>query len=190
MLRPILAAVAALSVGSCAYTPKVQTDFDPATNFSQYRTFNTIPGRIISSVGVVDTNNTLMSERVNNAVASTLRSKGLEQNVSNPDLLVTFLAGAKDKTEIESAPAAPAYYGPYGYGYGGWWGTGYNQFWTRQYKEGTLIVDLIDAKAKRLVWRAYCVSEISKDNAENRNRLQSCLDQGFAKFPPGSAAPK
>jgi len=173
-------------LAGCAYTPKVKTDFDRSADFSRYHTFTTVPGRIVSSMGVMDVNNTLLSNRVNEGVTTQLINKGLAIDKTNPDLIVTFLAGAQNKTDIESAPVGP--YG--GYRGAGWWGGGYDQFWTRNYKEGTLIIDLIDTKEKNLVWRAYCVGELTNDSTENHARLTACLQNSFDQFPPGSAPAK
>lgn len=189
MIRQIFGIAALAALAACAYTPSVKTDFAPGTNFGQYRSFKVLPGRIVSRLGVMDTTNTLANDRIGNAVAGQLTAKGLVRKETAAELYVTFLAGAKDKTEVESVPAGPSYYGAYGYwGRGAWGGVGHNEFWTRKYQEGTLIIDLIDAKTKSLVWRSYCVGEMSKDADENRNRLNSCLQQSFAQFPPGTAA--
>ena len=38
-LRPLLVAAALLALGGCASAPDIRADFDPSTNFAQYKTF-------------------------------------------------------------------------------------------------------------------------------------------------------
>jgi len=40
-----------------------------------------------------------------------------------------------------------------GFGYGAWWGGGSYTTSVHTYVQGTLIVDLYDAKTKKMVWR-------------------------------------
>ena len=62
---------------------------------------------------------------------------------------MTYHVGAQDKVDVQS-------WG-YGYGYGpgryhGTWGGG-GGIETYNYTEGTLIIDIVDASSKQLVWR-------------------------------------
>ena len=63
---------------------------------------------------------------------------GLEQN---PDLLVHYWVGVKDKQQVHST--GPAYGG--GYGWGAGYGGGVS---TYEYREGTLVTDLVEPTKK------------------------------------------
>jgi hypothetical protein len=74
------------------------------------------------------------------------------------------------------------YYG-YGYpGYYGYWG-GYEPY-IYQYDEGTLKIDIVDARRKQLVWEGVTVGRIT-DKA--RNDRSAALDLAvrdiFTRFP-------
>jgi hypothetical protein len=170
--------------------PDIKTDYDTKADFSKYKTYAFQSGRIILPENIPDTNNTLIDNRIRNAVAAQMEAKGIKQDPTNPDLVVTYVAGAKNKQEVERQIAAPpppgwaagGWYQPGYYGPGGWWDPGYNAYFTRKYTEGTLIVDLVDPKAKELVWRAYVTGEVTKipdDRAVNK-----LFARIFAQYPP------
>ena len=53
---------------------------------------------------------------------------------------------------------------------------------------GTLIVDLVDAGKKALVWRGTATDTISSDpNARSQEKVDDALTKVFATFPPSPA---
>lgn len=174
-----VAAAAALFLMSCAST-SVATDHDPNVDFSRFRTYAFLGGHVWVN-GVADDNNTLVKDRIRNSVAATLNTRGMRQVTNNPDVYIGYMAGARTKTEIETtAPYGPGF-GPY-FGVGGWWGPMYSGWWARTYNEGTLVIDVVDASDKKLVWRAYAVTEV--DKPINAQKMQKVVDKAFKGFPP------
>jgi len=55
------------------------------------------------------------------------------------------------------------------------------------YKEGTLVVDLYDAKSKQLVWRGSAENTLSDKADKNEKNLDKGVARCFKAFPPGSA---
>ena len=76
------------------------------------------------------------------------------------------------------------YYPAYGYGYGGYWGGGGVDVY--QYTEGTLILDLIEAKSKQLVWRGMAQGTIDENASpeQRERRLNEAVMRMLANFPP------
>jgi hypothetical protein len=173
-----LALTAALAAAGCA-TVSVTTDFDHAADFSRYHTF-VFAGGHLSINGISDDGNTIVKDRVRNAVVAALRGKGLTDVPSGGDLVVGYWAGARTQTEIEGMPPYAPEMGPYWYG--GWWGPGYTQWWTRTYEEGTLVIDLVDPASHRLVWRAYARTEIRPPMSDEK--IREVVDRAFSEFPP------
>ncbi|RYU90742.1 DUF4136 domain-containing protein [Mucilaginibacter terrigena] len=112
------------------------------------------------------------SGKVQEATRQALVNKGLRLENQNPDLLVRYLTvtGRGTKTEFYS-PYYSGFYGGwgygwyrpyYGYGWGGPFGYGYGPTFAQKvhYKEGTIIIDLIDSKTQEVVWRGYGVGEL------------------------------
>jgi hypothetical protein len=154
------------------------------TDLSSYRTFAWLPPEASNKAGGV-VKKEIADERVKEAAISALQTKGLRLQENDPDLLVSYstVTGRGVKTEFY-----PAYYGGFGWGgWGGWgwgWGYGYRPFYGGfyggwgggwggwgypyggggyarvPYKEGTLIIDIIDRNTRRLVWRGFGVGEL------------------------------
>jgi hypothetical protein len=169
---------------------QVQHDYDQNTDFSQYKTYQIISGRIIRTDGVVDTSNTILFDRINSAVATELSRKGMQQVDHDANVIVTYTGGAHDKQQMESSYVTNPGYGwgggPYYSGtiYGsGWYSPGAEQFWTRNYTEGTLVFDMFDTKTKKLVYRAYLVTELDQPGS-NTHLIKEAAEKAFGDYPP------
>ena len=146
------------------------------TNLSQYRTFALAPPqknpnkqwRPLDEIG---------NGKLQEAIKQALPQKGLRYENQNPDLLVTYATVTGRGTKIQySSPYYGMYGGWGGWGYGGWyrpyfyggWGWpyygggfgGYGYSRKVAYKEGTIIIDLIDSRTNTIVWRGYGVGEL------------------------------
>ena len=169
--------------------PKVTTDYAPNTNFAQYHTYAFQPGRIMTKFGANDPNNTLLNNRIQAAVDASLPAKGLTSTTQNPDLVVTYIAGAQNKQEIESM-GPQVYDGPYfGRGflfrpYGAWWDQGFDNYYVNSYTQGTLILDFVDPRTKQLVWRAYVSSKINSNGPVDQKAIDSAVSAALKQYPP------
>ena len=185
MRRALLGVVLLAAIGFAAFahgcaSVSVATDFDRNADFSHFRTYSFLGGHIWVN-GVPDDGNTLVKDRIRASVVAALAARGMTESTDKPDLYVTYMAGARRRTEIEAtAPFSPGV-GPY-WGVGGWWGPMYTDWWARTYTEGTLIIDLIDAPARKLVWRAYAQSEIS--TPASAEKIGKSVDKAFKNYPP------
>jgi hypothetical protein len=54
----------------------------------------------------------------------------------------------------------------------------------QKYNVGTLVVDMWDANAKRLVWRATASSTLSTDPQKNAKKINEATEKLFKDFPP------
>jgi hypothetical protein len=78
-------------------------------------------------------------------------------------------------------------------GFGGGWrwrgfgGMGEATTTEQDYKEGTLVVDLYDAKTKELIWRGSTEDTLSDKEAKNEKNLDKGVAKMFKKFPPDAA---
>lgn len=178
-----------LMLTSCS-SFQVQHDYDHNADFTKYKTYQIISGRIIRRDGVVDTTNTILFNRINSAIGTELSRKGMQQVESDPNLIVTYTGGAHDKQEIQSSYVTNPGYGwsggPYYSGtiYGsGWYAPGSEQFWTRNYTEATLIFDMFDTKTKQLVYRAYLLTELDQAGS-NAHLVKEAAEEAFKNYPP------
>jgi hypothetical protein len=172
--------VALMGLGGGCATVSVKTDFDPAVDFSQFRSFQVIGG-VLMVDGRPDTRNTLVIDRIKEAIVQELAQRGMQLVENGGDLAVAFVAGARTVTEIEGVGPYRPGFGPY-WGAVGWWGPGYYDWWTRTYTKGTLIIDLMDAKTSKLVWRAYAEADINSPDA--KEFVRKTVHKAFEKYPP------
>ncbi len=55
-----------------------------------------------------------------------------------------------------------------------------------EYRVGTLVVDIFDAKSKALVFRGIAQDELSDKPEKNQKKAQKAAEKMFKDFPPGS----
>ncbi|HMF41808.1 MAG TPA: DUF4136 domain-containing protein [Polyangia bacterium] len=155
----------------CGPTLHVKTDFDHAAQFAHYRSFQMGEGRVIEKGTVTD--NTIVKDRVDAAIRGGLAARGLVQNADRADLIARFAVGARTVRELEGVGYPLAV---------GVWGAYPEDFWVSEHPEGTLVIDLVDARSQKLVWRAYCTAEGS-DMADPAF-IQKAVNRAFGRFPP------
>ena len=63
------------------------------------------------------------------------------------------------------------------------WGYAGRRRDVRQYDEGTLVIDVVDANTKSLVWRGVASGEVARGGSSGQ-RLEQAVQKMFARFPP------
>ena len=174
--------ILALVLGCSSVT--IKHDYDKDANFAAYKTYGwlAVPTDAVGSVKAAIERNSLLDKRIKESVNRQMAAKGYTQDANNPDFVMLYHTGAEDKINVTDWGYG---YGPYGYG--GWYGGGGVD--VTQYREGTLILDVIDTKAKQLVWRGFATAALNPDAPmEKRERkLDEVITQVLAKFPPPTA---
>lgn len=176
-----LIAVAALVTTGCAPSLKVSSDYDKTADFSGYHTFSIYPQTKTDAVSQLN------QGRIVNAVKAEMTKKGFQESTSNPSVFVNITAILKNR---QSVSATTDYYGYGGYYRPYMWGgtgvTGYTSYNVQNYKDGSLIVDVIDANTKKLVWQGVGNSEIDKPVKDPDTAIPAAIDKIMASFPPGT----
>jgi hypothetical protein len=162
----ILFVAAAFLASSCAVTPDIHRDTNPAATFASYKTFGFFSPLATDKSGY----QSVFTAHLKDATRLAMESKGYVFSESSPDLLINFYANVQDKQEIQTTPASPMRYmgGYYGYRSAYYYG-GFNAatVQTVNYKQGTLTVDVIDAKKKMLAWTATAEGRVSSSARKN-----------------------
>jgi len=162
----------ALLLAGCS-SIETNVDYDRAANFSSYKTF------AFKDVHTPD--NPISMRRVQAAIATTLASRGLAKADGTPDLWVVLHTRTRRQTQVTSYSS--------GWGWGWRWrGPYWNTARVEQIPIGTLMVDLIDTKAKELVWRGSASRIVEADEtAKDRDeKVQEAVNKLFDGFPPKS----
>ena len=182
-------ACAMLTLSACS-SVDTSWDYNPDVNFSQMKTFAWSTADDDGSQYHLDG---LMDERVRNAVDQTLAAKGLKMVAKDKaDLLVNYLTKVSTKVNVNTFTnyygynPYYSYYAP-GWGWNGPWGAApVTETQVSEYNVGTLIIDLVDAKTQKLVWRGS-LGDIIRDKDTPRERVQfinKSVNEILANYPP------
>jgi len=171
-------ALATAALAACS-TVKVSTDYDKTADFSKYSTFSFLPSKEIKS--------NLVQERLEDAVTKQLTAKGLKLVTGGAELWVAYHVRLTSETQMDTTSFGYGwgpgwgYWGAYGYG-----GMGATTTTVREVPVGTLIVDLVDAGEKKLVWQGVASDTLDPQaNADQKDyRVNNAAEKMFARFPP------
>ena len=166
----------ATALAGCS-TFEYNHDFDPAVDFTKYKTYMWMqvadPAQAHPS-GM----NELLEKRFAAAIDENLAAKGFTKTETPPaDFVVHFVGTTSQKVDFNS------YYT--GWGYYGWYGG--TQVEAVSYTEGTLILDMFDAKTKAMAWHGTVTGVVNPTaSPEERNaRIQDAVHGLLQRFPPG-----
>ena len=179
LLRPFIAVPALLLLTACA--SPVRYDYDVSRDFSRYKTFD------LYAAGKHGRNQggetTLMDKRIRAAVAAELQAKGFaREEVADPDFLVACYPVYRTRRyrTTTRVGVGGGWYRPWGYRVG----TSFSQ--VHQYREGTLVIEIVDTRTNQLVWRGADEGVLTHlDDPEQANdAVASAVKDTLAKFPP------
>ncbi|CAH0336791.1 hypothetical protein FVB9288_02511 [Flavobacterium sp. CECT 9288] len=159
---------------SCS-SVRVYSDFDNKADFTAYKTY-AFHKNGIDKVEISQ----LDKKRILNAIDRELSAKGMTKS-ENPDLLINIFTKERERVDVNQFNA--------GWGYG--WGWGWNPFmWGGQNTiaststEGTLFIDLIDAKKKELIWQGEGVGNLTQNRRDKEERINEFVTKILEQFPP------
>lgn len=160
---------------SCS-SVKVATDFDKEVNFNQYKSFAFFkPGIDKAQINDLD------KKRILRAIETNLSEKGMTK-AEKPDLLISIFTKEKERVDV--------YNNNFGYGWGWspwYYGGYYGATNVSTTSEGTLFIDLIDAKTNSLVWQGMGSADLVTQNMEKKEaRIREIVMNVLAEYPPGT----
>lgn len=162
-----------LVLASCS-SIRVYSDYDKQVDFSPYKTY-AFHKNGIDKAELSD----LDKKRILRAIDETMSTKGFTKS-DNPDLLISFFTKEREEVNVNQFNA--------GWGYG--WGWGWNPFlWggnstVTRHTEGSLYIDIIDAKKKELIWQGEGESVLTKDRDKKEALIQEFVSKILEQYPP------
>lgn len=186
LFRISVLALFALLLTACATGPRVSTDADSQADFARYRTFAFHQPLAIETRGYT----TLLSAQLKDEARKQMESRGYVYDEATPDLRVNLNALVEEKANVVAIPDVD--FGWY-YSYRARAYVGVPIYRERaqlvRYTEGTVNVDLVDAREKRLVWEGIAVgSAAGRTPAERRERSGAAVAKIFESFPHRAGA--
>jgi hypothetical protein len=174
MKRTLFCLLVLIALGdwSCS-SVSISVDYDRDTDFARYNTFRWVPQQQRVPEKMV-AEHSFFEKRLKDAVEAELRDAGYKRaRMGEPDFLIAYHIGARDKVDVTR----------YGYRYGPhgrWVG---HRVEVRRYKQGTLILDFVDAGSKQLIWRGTALGAL-RDITAGADEIRGVVSKVLAGFPP------
>lgn len=169
----VLAVLVSAFAVSCS-SIRVAADYDKKANFNEYKSFAFYkPGVDKAEISDLD------KKRILRAIETELIAKGYTKS-ENPDVLISIFTKERDRVDVYNN--AGWGWGPY---WGPYWGMGYSNVSTRT--EGSLYIDIIDAKQKELIWQGKGTGNLVTNGDVDRKveRINEFVKEIMAQYPPG-----
>jgi len=179
--RSLQAVALILLVSLGAQGQKIHVNkYDPAADFSKFKTYAFAP------LGAVS--HPMLAADILGTIEDQLTQKGLKEVTSNSDLIVRIYGSIDQDSTFYSndplymgtggvPPFDPSFSGPL---LAGTWGNS-----TVTIHKGELVIDLIDAGAKKLVWRAMAQQNLSSKPEKLESQVQDAIAKMFKQYPAG-----
>lgn len=166
--------------GSGAFAQKVHVQFEKGVDFSRFRTYAWLESKHPAD--------RLWAQRVVAITDGQLTRKGLKRvdPLMSPDLEIRYNSGIKTRTVAEGCAYGCMYaeylysqiYGPLWF-----WPMGPGSWVSEVEKDGSLIVDLVDASNNEMVWRGVATAVLSDKTKNNERKLNKAIRKMFKKYP-------
>ena len=169
----------AIAAAGCA-TMNVSSHIERGVSFTQYTTWDWGPADTLPVGDPRLDNNPFFKDFLQGTIEKRLAAKGYERALSGrPDLLVHYHASVNQKVDVYEVDTQ------HGYCYGNC----QPQF--VDVEQGTLVIDVVDTKTNKVVWRGWS-QDTMNGVIDNQDRLEKQVDEGVTKMmlqlPRGGAA--
>jgi hypothetical protein len=177
MKNMILTLVLCIAVPGYAASLSVNYDYDTAVDFATLKTFDWMPATGNAA------GDELLVKKIRNTVDAQLQAKGRKIATDNPNFLIGMELSGKTtyggSTGVGVSIGIPV-------GRAGRISVGGGKSKPRETKEGTLVMDFVDAKTKSLVWRATATDAVdpSASPEEKQQKINEVIAAMLAHFPP------
>ena len=172
-LKRIALIVVSIAAAGCV-TMSVSSHLQPGVNFAQYHTWNWGPADNLPTGDPRLDNNTIFKDRLQGAVEKALATRGLERAAvgATPDVLIHYHANVSQRIQIDEREGncgldcRPS---------------------VIDYDQGTLIIDLMDARTNALLWRGWAQDSV-QGVIDNQSLMERKIDEAISKMMAGFPA--
>tara|TARA_R110001583_G_scaffold76508_2_gene209263 strand:- start:296 stop:895 length:600 start_codon:yes stop_codon:yes gene_type:complete len=195
MQRWLVSLFLLLSITACQ-SLSVSTQSDPYADFSRYQRFDWLQEQQPASAERM-----LLDKQFKYALERELLTKGLLKETQNPDFLISYYASQQQKSSQRTVEDThywggrgryPLYNDPrYSLDKDKWTYppslragnyTRSSETLTFEYKEGSLVIDFVDAETKQLIWQATVQGVINERDPVGQ--LDQAVIKALKQFPP------
>ncbi len=174
MARALVIVMAALVAGCSSI--ETSYDYDPKANFAGLKTYEWLkePQKLTGDPRI--DGNTILANRIYEAVDTELAARGFRKISGDPDFLVAYHVSLDKRRSVQTLNSYYGYGPGWGYGYGasyrpGYW-AGAPETYVYEYEEGTLILDIVNPENKELIWRGSAQDEVHFKSTPEKDQTQ------------------
>lgn len=188
-MKKLLIPILLIFLYSCS-SLQVTNNFDKDVNFKSFKTYSLYPWDKQNDSVV----NEYDRQTIITSVKNEMERRGYKYVEKDGELIVSMFIILKNKTDYQAYTnhyggyagygGGWGYYGsPWAYGYG--WGPGFNSttITSRDYLQGTLLIDIFELSAKKLVWQGIGTGEVDDNLAKRDRNLPKSISHIFRRFP-------
>jgi len=158
-----------------AQAQKIKVEYDKSIDFSKFKTYAIDPQEAAAKP--------MLRLAIQAAVQDDLGKRGLTKVDADPDLYVQMY-GATD-SDVSFNYFDPIYGSaipPLNYGITMWYGIP-GTTTTVVVHKGALVVDVIDAKQKKLIWRGIAKEKLSDSRDKLLDQVNTAVEKMFQQYP-------
>jgi len=158
-------ALLAMATAACATTMNVSSHVDREVDFSRYQTFDWGPADALPTGDPRLDANPFFKDHLQGEVERQLTRRGF--TLAKPgaaDLLIHYHAHITERIDVASVDKS--------YGYGGQ---------VRDYEAGTIVIDVVDARTNKVVWRGWAQDAV-KGMLANEDTMAAKIDEAVTRM--------
>lgn len=161
-------------VGAIGCSVTTHTLYDHQVDFGNYKTFCWMNRCEFTFTGPSYLDDSLMQERVSDAIKAKLEKAGFKYDPDSPDLLVDFHITLTNESSMiyHQREDQPFYYQPL------------SEPEVINYLKGTIIIDIADKSQGRMVWRSEAIGYMDIHPEITAQNLRRGVKEALRKFPP------
>jgi len=150
---------------------KIDVDYDTSYSFVNKTKYTVLHNS-------KDDANSLVNDRIYSAIIKSLNGAGYKEVAkANADLIFVFHVNVMNRSDIRTDYQMVGYPGySYGFGYGGYgYGPGTTMVAvpsTYRWREGKLVIDALNPKTKKIVWRGTVTDELTRDSSSAEEKTE------------------
>jgi hypothetical protein len=148
----------------------VSSHVERGLDFAGYQTYDWGPADALPTGDPRLDKNPFFQDHVQGAVEKALAVRGFTQTGSSPDLLIHYHANISQRIDIDRLDRD-----------WGYCATENCQVPVRPYEAGTLVIDVVDTRTNRLIWRGWAQDSVEKA-LEDPNRMAVDISEGVTRM--------
>jgi hypothetical protein len=166
-------------LSACSGVKVMNVESGENVDFGKYKTFDFY--KLSASGDTISKLYTARMDLLKEAISIELSKRGYTLREANPDMLVNI--GIKIKEEVQTrttdwrTDGAPTYIGQRNYS----WKS--QEVEVGRYRDGTVTLHLVDAAAKKMVWKGAIKGVVPEKNSNVQEAIQNGMKALFEKFP-------